>query len=206
MMTNALKLGLLEELIQALRCLPGVGPKSASRMAYHLLQSKREQGATLAKALENALRNVKHCNLCHTLTERELCALCESTKRRDDVLCVVAMASDIQTIEMTGEFNGRYFVLKGLLSPLDGIGPNELALDKLIARAKEGTIKEIILALSPTSEGDATVHYISHALNDSLVVITRLAYGIPIGGELEYMDRNTVGRAFRARASINELV
>jgi recombination protein RecR len=191
---------LIEQLEQAFCVLPGVGQKSASRMAYHLLQHNRDKGRDLADALSNALDKVSHCELCQTLTEQALCNLCLATNRNSAALCVVANPLDVKMIEQSGSFNGRYFVLKGLLSPIDGIGPNELFLDKLFQRVNDEPIKEVILALSPTVEGEATIHFITQKLKNQALTLTRLAYGIPVGGELEYLNANTIGQALSARA------
>lgn len=191
---------LIEQLEQAFCVLPGVGHKSASRMAYHLLQHNREKGLQLANALSEALQNVTHCQRCQTLTEDALCTLCQSSSRDTGALCVVASPLDVRMVEQSGSFGGLYFVLKGLLSPIDGIGPKELFLDKLFRRIEEEPINELILALSPTVEGEATIHFITQKLKGKTLKITRLAYGIPVGGELEYLNANTIGQALSGRS------
>lgn len=191
---------LVGNLIEALRCLPGVGPKSAARMAFDLLQYKREQGKVLSERLAEAMTQVGHCARCNTFTEASLCQLCLNSKRSTEVLCVVAMPGDILTIEQTTVFDGHYFVLMGLLSPLDGIGPKELKLEKLYSLVEEFNTKEVILAFSPTTEGEATAHFISEHFKENVAVkLTRLASGIPAGSELEYMDPHTIGHAMLAR-------
>ncbi|WP_299316405.1 recombination mediator RecR [uncultured Halomonas sp.] len=190
---------LVEKLMESLRVLPGVGPKTAQRMAMHLLERDRDGGRRLAAVLDEALERVGYCRRCRTLTEEEVCALCESARRDDTLLCVVESPADQLAIEEAGGFRGRYFVLHGHLSPLDGIGPEDIGLDQLEARVAEGGIEEVILATNPTVEGEATAHYIAAQLSPHGVGLSRLAYGVPMGGELEYVDGGTLSRAFNGR-------
>ena len=192
----------LEQLIESLRCLPGVGPKSAQRMAYHLLQRDRQGANKLAIALDNALQVVDHCKLCNTFSEQPVCPLCESDQRDNTVLCVVEMPTDLMMLESTRAYNGMYFVLMGRLSPLDGVGPKEIHLDKLIKRAQDGVVQEVILATNYTVEGDATAHYISELLRARSLRVSRIARGMPMGGELEYVDSGTLAQAMLERRSI----
>jgi len=192
-------LGSLEELSQALRCLPGVGPKAAQRMALHLLQRDREGAERLARALEAAARAVRHCERCNTLTEGELCSLCRSPKRDASMLCVVETPADLLMVEHTQAYSGLYFVLMGRLSPLDGVGPKEIALDRLLKRAQDGVVREVVLATNFTNEGEATAHYIGELLSARGLTVTRLARGVPVGGELEYVDSGTLAQALRER-------
>ncbi|RCV89576.1 recombination mediator RecR [Vreelandella rituensis] len=190
---------LVERLMEAFRVLPGVGPKTAQRMAMHLLERDREGGQRLAEIVSLALNEVGYCQRCRTLTEQPLCALCESPRRDDALLCVVESPADQLAIEEAGGFQGRYFVLHGHLSPLDGIGPEDIGLDQLEARMAEGGIREVVLATNPTVEGEATAHYIAAQLAEQGVALSRLAYGVPMGGELEYVDGGTLSRAFNGR-------
>ena len=192
----------LEQLINSLRCLPGVGPKSAQRMAYYLLQRDRQGANTLALSLGNALEVVGHCNLCNTFSEQPVCPLCESEQRDSSVLCVVEMPTDLMMLESTRAFNGMYFVLMGRLSPLDGVGPKEIHLDKLIKRAQDGLVQEVILATNYTVEGDATAHYISEMLRARGIKVSRIARGMPMGGEIEYVDTGTLAQAMLERRSV----
>lgn len=190
---------LVEGLMEALRVLPGVGPKTAQRMAMHLLERNRDGGRRLAEVLEQALEQVGYCRQCRTLTEEEVCGLCSSSRRDDAQLCVVESPADQLAIEEAGGFHGRYFVLHGHLSPLDGIGPEDIGLDQLEARVAQGAVSEVILATNPTVEGEATAHYIAAQLATYQVALSRLAYGVPMGGELEYVDGGTLSRAFNGR-------
>ena len=190
---------LVEKLMESLRVLPGVGPKTAQRMAMHLLERDRDGGRRLAAVLDEALERVGYCRRCRTLTEEAVCALCESARRDDTLLCVVESPADQLAIEEAGGFRGRYFVLHGHLSPLDGIGPEDIGLDQLEARVAEGGVEEMILATNPTVEGEATAHYIAAQLAPRGVRLSRLAYGVPMGGELEYVDGGTLSRAFNGR-------
>jgi recombination protein RecR len=190
---------LLDQLIEALRCLPGVGPKSAQRMAFHLLERDRDGGRRLAAALNAAVDGIGHCGRCRTLSEDEVCPLCRSELRDDSLLCVVESPADVMAIEQATGFNGRYFVLGGHLSPLDGIGPGEIGLDLLGRRLEEGQVRELILATNPTVEGEATAHYISELAQARGVGASRIAHGVPLGGELEYVDGGTLAHAFAGR-------
>jgi recombination protein RecR len=189
----------VDELIDALRCLPGVGPKSAQRMAFHLLQYDQPGAQRLAAALGRALAQVRRCARCNTFTEDELCAICASPKRDAALLCVVETPADLATMEQTMAYRGLYFVLMGRLSPLDGVGPRDIGLDRLMARAIDGTVKEVVLATNFTNEGEATAHYIGEMLRDRGLRITRIARGVPVGGELEYVDAGTLAQAFYER-------
>ena len=185
----------LEALIQALRRLPGVGAKSASRMAFHLLQHDREGAQYLAQALQRAASEVRHCTLCHTFTEAEVCSTCLDTQRDQSKLCVVETPADQSAVERTLAYRGLYFVLMGKLSPLDGIGPNDIGLQKLFDRACDGTGAEVILATNFTAEGEATAHVIAQGLKARGLQVTRLARGVPVGSELEYVDLGTIAHA-----------
>lgn len=192
----------LEQLIDSLRCLPGVGPKSALRMAYYLLQRDRKGARVLASALNVALDTIGHCNLCNNFSEQAICPLCDSEKREQTQLCVVEMPTDLMMLEQTQSYHGMYFVLMGRLSPLDGIGPKEINLDKLIKRAQDGVVNEVILATNYTSEGEATAHYISQLLKSRNIAVSRIARGLPMGGEIEYVDSGTLSTAIMERKSI----
>ena len=185
----------LDTLIQALRRLPGVGIKSAQRMAFHLLQHDRGAAQTLSRALSDAVVNVHHCARCHTFTEAAVCGTCLDEKRDHSKLCVVETPADQSALERTGAYKGLYFVLMGKLSPLDGIGPNDLGLKKLFDRACDGVVQEVILATNFTAEGEATAHVISEGLKARGVKPTRLARGVPVGSELEYVDLGTIAHA-----------
>jgi recombination protein RecR len=185
----------LDALIQALRRLPGVGIKSAQRMAFHLLQRDRPGAQALARALQEASENVRHCERCHTFTQDEVCATCLDTRRDHTQLCVLETPADQAAMERTGAYQGLYFVLMGKLSPLDGIGPHELGLDKLFARACDGIVREVILATNFTAEGEATAHVIAEGLRAKGLNPTRLARGVPVGSELEYVDLGTIAHA-----------
>ena len=185
----------LQALVDALRRLPGVGVKSASRMAFHLLQHDREGAQLLAQALQQAAGRVRHCSLCHTFTEHEVCSTCANPQRDQSKLCVVETPADQAAVERTGAFRGLYFVLMGKLSPLDGIGPKEIGLAKLFERATAGAVQEVILATNFTAEGEATAHVIGEALKARGLAVTRLARGVPAGSELEYVDLGTIAHA-----------
>ena len=189
----------LDELIQALRCLPGVGPKSAQRMAYHLLQRDPNGAERLARGLNDALGRIRHCARCNTFTEAEMCVVCSSTRRDAALLCVVESPGDLFMMEQTQSYAGLYFVLMGRLSPLDGIGPREIHLDRLAKRATDGVVREVILATNFTVEGEATAHYISEMLAGKGLVVTRIARGLPVGGELEHVDSGTLAQAVLER-------
>ncbi|WP_106478578.1 recombination mediator RecR [Phytohalomonas tamaricis] len=195
---------LVDRLLDALRVLPGVGPKTAQRMAMHLLERDREGGQHLARVLEEALAHVGYCQQCRNLTEHPLCAICESSRRDDSQLCVVESPADLLAIEEAGGFRGRYFVLHGHLSPLDGIGPGDLGLEQLEQQVNAGMVEEIVLATNPTVEGEATAHYVAEQLRGYGVRLSRLAYGVPMGGELEYVDGGTLSRAFVGRQPFSE--
>lgn len=192
----------IDELIQALRCLPGVGPKSAQRMTFNLLERNHDAAERLATALQNALKNVRRCQRCRILCESELCLRCRDERRQHDTICVVEMPSDVLAIEQATHYQGQYFVLSGHLSPLDGIGPEALGIPRLVEWLDEGNIKELILATNPTVEGEATAHYITELAHARKIKVTRLAYGIPLGGELEFIDSGTLSHAFSGRESI----
>jgi len=194
----------LETLIDALRCLPGVGPKSAQRMAYHLLQRDRTGARTLADALGQALDQIRHCQRCNTFTEAEICERCSSAKRDDSLLCVVETPVDMNMMEQSHAYSGLYYVLMGRISPLDGIGPRELALDRLLARACDGHVREVILATNYTNEGEATAHYLSELLKSRGIGVSRIARGVPVGGELEYVDSGTLAQAVRERRPLSD--
>lgn len=189
----------LDELVLALRGLPGVGPRSARRLAFHLLQRDREAAQRLATGLQNALARVRQCSRCNTLTEQELCEICASAERDPSLLCVVENPADLLAIEQTRAFDGLYFVLMGRLSPLDGIGPTDLQFERLIARACDGVVREVVLATNFTQEGEATAHYLSEVLTARGLSVSRPARGVPLGGELEYVDAATVAQALRDR-------
>ena len=185
----------LDTLIQSLRRLPGVGVRSAQRMAFHLLQHDREGAQVLARALQEAVAQVRHCARCHTFTESGICATCADPRRDASKLCVVETPADQAAMERTAAFKGRYFVLMGKLSPLDGIGPREIGVQQLIERATDGVVQEVILATNFTAEGEATAHVIGQALKSRGLNVTRLARGVPAGSELEYVDLGTIAHA-----------
>ena len=189
----------LESLIEALRCLPGVGPKSAQRMAYHLLQHNRAGAQRLADALHLALAALRHCQRCNTFTEAEICARCLSPRRDTSLLCVVETPVDLNMLEQTHAYSGLYYVLMGRVSPLDGIGAGELHLERLLTRACDGVVREVIIATNFTNEGEATAHYLSEMLRSRGVGVSRIARGVPVGGELEYVDAGTLAQALRER-------
>ncbi len=189
----------LDFLSESLRRLPGIGPKSAQRIAYHLMQHDREGAAQLGRALTQAVEKVQHCAMCNTFTEHELCETCSDSGRDTSLLCVVETPGDQLMIEQTLTHKGLYFVLMGRLSPLDGIGPKDINLEKLIARAGDGVVQEVVLATNFTNEGEATAHYISENLKARGLKVSRLARGVPVGGELEYVDAGTIARAMLDR-------
>jgi recombination protein RecR len=191
----------LEDLVEALRCLPGVGPKSAQRIAYHLLQYDREGAERLAKTLARAVQGIRRCAKCNGFTEEELCSLCASARRDPALLCVVETPGDLLMMEQTLAYNGLYFVLMGHLSPIDGIGPREIGLDVLQRRVDDG-VKEVIVATNFTNEGEATAHYIGEMLKSRALRVTRIARGIPVGGELEYTDTGTLAQAYAERRPV----
>ena len=191
--------GLLSALINALCCLPGVGPKSAQRMAFHLLQQDKAGAGHLAQTLLQAIDKIGHCQQCRTLTEQDVCDICASHSRDQSLLCIVETPADVWVVDQAAVFKGRYFVLHGRLSPLDGIGPEEIGLDQLEQRLSEGDIEEIILATNATVEGEATAHFIAEMARRFNINATRIAYGVPMGGELEYIDSGTLSHAFIGR-------
>jgi recombination protein RecR len=192
----------LDELINALRCLPGVGARSAQRMAYHLLQRDQESARRLADSLDYALQHVRHCEKCNNFTEGVVCELCSSQRRDPALLCVVEMPADLLMMEQAHCYKGMYFVLMGRLSPLDGIGPREINLDRLLKRARDNMVKEVILATNFTVEGEATAHYIGEMLQNEGLKITRIARGLPVGGELEHVDSGTLAQAVLERREV----
>ncbi|KTD58382.1 Recombination and repair protein recR [Legionella sainthelensi] len=194
---------ILTRLVEALRCLPGVGPKSAQRMVFHLLQHQRQRGLLLASCLEQAMNQIQHCERCANYTEHNLCAICQNADRDASLLCVVESPADVSAIEQSNAFKGKYFVLMGKISPLDGLGPDDIGLPRLKELIIQENIKEVILALSPSVEGQTTIHFIHQLLRDQPVNMTQLAHGIPSGGELEFLDGNTIGNALRNRAIIH---
>ncbi|MFY9317695.1 MAG: recombination mediator RecR [Burkholderiales bacterium] len=192
----------LERLIEALRVLPGVGPRSAQRMAYYLLQHDRAGAEALGASLVEALRSVRHCTRCNNFTEDEVCALCRSPRRDASLLCVVETPADLSMVEQTLSYSGLYFVLMGRLSPLDGIGPRDIGLDRLLERAGDGVVQEVILATNFTNEGEATAHYVAEMLRARGIRATRIARGVPLGGELEYVDVGTISQALLDRRGV----
>lgn len=190
---------LVDRLLEALRVLPGVGPRTAQRMALHLLERERDGGRRLVEVLGTALEQVGYCQRCRTLTEESVCVLCRSARRDAALLCIVESPADMLAIEDAGGYHGHYFVLHGHLSPLDGIGPDDIGLELLDARLDEGGVEEVILATNPTVEGEATAHYIAEQIRERGLRLSRLAYGVPMGGELEYVDGGTLSRAFNGR-------
>ncbi|HEV7164900.1 MAG TPA: recombination mediator RecR [Gammaproteobacteria bacterium] len=193
---------LLQKLIDALRCLPGVGPKSAQRMAFQLLERNRQGALVLSEALQAAVEGIGHCERCRMLTEGKLCEICVNSKRDPGVVCVVETPADVYAIEGATGFRGQYFVLMGHLSPLDGIGPDELGLVQLEKRLDEGGVGELILATNPTVEGEATAHYLAELARRRNIRATRIAHGVPIGGELEFIDGGTLSHAFTGRLEV----
>jgi len=192
----------LDRLIEALRVLPGVGPRSAQRMAYQLLQHDRDGADQLAQALTAALATVRRCAQCNNFTEDDVCSLCRSSRRDATLLCVVETPADLAMVEQTLSYSGMYFVLMGPLSPLDGVGPRDIGLDRLQARASESTVREVILATNFTNEGEATAHYIAEMLRTRSIKVSRIARGVPLGGELEYVDAGTISQALLERREI----
>ena len=194
----------LSRMVQALRALPGVGPKSAQRMAFHLLQHDRNGAAVLGQSLLDAVNNIHHCTLCNTFSELEVCTTCADERRDPSILCVVETPADQLMVEQTLTYRGLYFVLMGRLSPLDGLGPNEIHLDRLIERVEKSKqpVKEVVLATNFTSEGEATAHYIGEIMKARGIKVSRIARGVPVGGELEYVDASTLARAMMDRRSV----
>lgn len=195
---------ILDKLVDALTCLPGVGRKSAQRMALYLIDKNREGASAIASCLNDALSQVQHCSLCRNFSDEAECVICKNPKRKQEVLCVVETPADVLAIEAADSFQGRYFVLLGRLSPLDGIGPNELGLDVLQKRLQVEPIEEIILATNPTVEGEITAQYIADLAKQFNISTSRIAHGVPLGGELEYVDSGTLMRAFSGRQSYNQ--
>ena len=192
----------LDQLVESLRCLPGIGPKSALRMAYYLLQRDRKGATKLAQSLNNALEVVSHCERCNNFSETPICNICVSDTRENSLLCVVEMPTDFMMIEQSHSYNGLYFVMMGRLSPLDGIGPKEIHLEKLIKRAQDGLVTEVILATNYTVEGEATAHYVSELLKARGLKVSRIARGLPMGGEIEHVDSGTLAQAMMERRNI----
>lgn len=192
----------LDQLIEALRCLPGVGPKSAQRMAYHLLQRDRAGALHLSQSLGDALARIHHCLKCNNFSETEICDLCASNRRDAHQLCVVEMPTDLLMLEQTHTYSGMYFVLMGRLSPLDGVGPKEIHLDRLLRRAQDGEVQEVILATNYTVEGEATAHYVGELLKSRGLKVSRIARGLPMGGEIEHVDVGTLAQAMMERRSL----
>lgn len=192
----------LDALIDALRCLPGIGPKSAQRIAYHLLQHERKGAQRLSETIDAALGMILHCERCNTFTEEVVCSRCLSPKRDATQLCIVETPVDMNMMEQSHAYNGLYYVLMGRISPLDGVGPRELKLERLLARASDGVVREVILATNYTNEGEATAHYLTELLKSKGVAVSRIARGVPVGGELEYVDSGTLAQAMRERRSL----
>ncbi len=193
---------LLNQLIDSLQCMPGIGPKSAQRIAVTLLEKRRDRAVNMANLLVQAMEQIKHCDLCRTFTEQFLCHICQNTHRDPSVLCIVEAPMDVLAIESTGAYQGLYFVLLGKISPLDGVGPQELKLSDLDRRLKSGQVSEVILALNPTVEGEATSHYLTQMIKAAGKQVTRIAYGVPFGGELEFVDSHTLQHAFGMRQRV----
>lgn len=193
---------LLEQLVEALRCLPGVGPKSAQRMALHLLERDRDGGVHLSVVLEAAMERIGRCSVCRDLTENEICRICANDQRDQSLLCIVESPSDVLAIENATGYRGRYFVLMGRLSPLDGIGPVELGLDELAGRMKNQPPAEMIIATNPTVEGEATAFYLQRMAEKYDISVSRIAHGVPLGGELEFTDQSTIAHAFSSRQKV----
>ena len=193
---------LIDQLIEAFRCLPGVGPKSAQRMTLHLLEINRSGGKKLSESLTVAINEVGNCIHCRTLTEEDTCRICASKSRNHTICCVVESPADIFAIEQSGSFRGIYFVLMGHLSPIDGIGPEQLGINQLLDKVKNNDIEEVIIACNPNVEGDATTYYIAEQLKNSNVQISRIAHGVPVWGELEFVDGGTLTHAFAGRTSM----
>ena len=194
---------LLSQLIQAFKILPGIGEKSAQRMAFYLLEENREGGLNLAKLISTSVDKIRNCSVCRNLTEDTVCEICRDERRNKTIICVVESPSDVIAIEKSGSFKGKYFVLMGRLSPIDGVTPQDLGIPKLVENINSSDIQEVIIATSPTIEGDATSFYIKDQLAENNILISRIAYGVPMGGELEYVDNTTLGRAIQGRREIN---
>ena len=192
----------LENLIESLKCLPGVGPKSALRLAYYLLQRDRQGARNLAKSIDESLSKLGHCQLCNNFSEEDTCKICDSQDRITDTLCVVEMPTDLLMLEQTHSYKGMYFVLMGRLSPLDGIGPKEIHINKLLERIKQSEINEVILATNFTTEGNTTAQYIAELLKETKIKVTRIARGLPMGGEIEYVDSGTLAQSLVERKKL----
>jgi len=193
---------LLNQLVESLRCLPGVGPKSAQRMAFHLLQRNREGGLRMAELLRLSMERISHCTVCRDFTESEVCRVCSDSTREHEKLCIVESPSDLSALEKATDYRGLYFVLHGKLSPLDGIGPEMLGLDQLTSRFDSGSVREVILATNSTVEGEATAHYLGELARVRQLAVMRIAHGVPLGGELEYVDGGTLSHAFAGRTPV----
>ncbi len=193
---------LIEQLVESLRCLPGVGRKSAQRMALHLLEREREGGLALAEAMTLALEGVAHCRQCRNFSEEDVCGICTDLRRETTTICVVESPADVVAVEQSGSYRGLYFVLMGHLSPIDGIGPEDIGLDILKQRIEDGGITELILATNPTVEGEATAYYLTELVRTEPVKVSRIAHGVPLGGELEYVDGSTLAHAFSGRREV----
>ena len=196
----------IEQLINALQCLPGVGRKTATRMTLYLLQGHREEAQAIEESLSDALTSVTSCEVCRNLADSTRCDICRNPRRANGQLCVVSSAADLVAVEETGSFGGRYFVLGGLLSPIDGIGPKELGLEDFLPLVNESKVTEVILALNATVEGEATAHFIRELLRNSSVGVTQLAHGIPVGGELDYVNARTISQAFERRVKLDDII
>ena len=194
---------LLSQLIQAFKVLHGIGEKSAQRMAFYLLEKNREGGLNLAKLISTSVEKIRNCSNCRNLTEDTVCEICSDERRDKKIICVVESPSDVIAIEKSGSFKGKYFVLMGRLSPIDGVTPQDLGIPKLVENINSSEVQEVIIATSPTIEGDATSFYIKDQLTENDILISRIAYGVPMGGELEYVDNTTLGRAIQGRREIN---
>jgi recombination protein RecR len=194
---------LLSQLIQAFKVLPGIGEKSAQRMAFYFLEKNREGGLNLAKLISTSVEKIRNCSNCRNLTEDTVCEICSDERRDKKIICVVESPSDVIAIEKSGSFKGKYFVLMGRLSPIDGVTPQDLGIPKLVENINSSAVQEVIIATSPTIEGDATSFYIKDQLTENNILISRIAYGVPMGGELEYVDNTTLGRAIQGRREIN---
>ena len=194
---------LLSQLIQAFKVLPGIGEKSAQRMAFYFLEKNREGGMNLAKLISTSVEKIRNCSNCRNLTEDTVCEICSDERRDKKIICVVESPSDVIAIEKSGSFKGKYFVLMGRLSPIDGVTPQDLGIPKLVESINSSEVQEVIIATSPTIEGDATSFYIKDQLTENNILISRIAYGVPIGGELEYGVNTTLGRAIQGRREIN---
>ncbi len=192
----------LENLIEALRCLPGVGPKSAQRMSLHLLERNRDGAVALAEALQQAMERIGHCSRCRNFSESDVCGICADSRRDATTVCVVETPADVLAIEQSGSYRGLYFILMGHLSPIDGIGPAEIGLDDFTRRVADEGVNEVILATNPTVEGQATAYYLTDILREKQVQVSRIAHGVPLGGELEYVDGTTLAHALSGRQRV----